>query len=144
MNHPSTWVVVANSCEAKLFTVSKFPSITLIEKLEHPESKLHDQDLVSNKPGRNFQSTNTMRHAYSPETDPKRQEIELFAKQVADHLTSNHQQNAFQRLYLIASPAVLGMLRTHFSRSLQECIVKEISKDLINHTDQEIEKHLVS
>lgn len=143
MNHPSTWVVVANSCEAKLFTISKFPHIELLDKLEHPESKLHDQDLISNKPGRNFQSTNTTRHAYSPETDPKRQEIELFAKQLADYITSNHQKNAFQRLYLIASPAVLGMLRSHFSKQVQESIVKEISKDLINHTDQEIEKHLI-
>jgi protein required for attachment to host cells len=142
MNHPQTWVVVANSCEAKLFTISKFPHIELVEKMEHPESKLHDQDLISSKPGRNFQIGGTTRHAYSPETDPKKQEIELFAKQLADRITSSHQKNAFQRLYLIASPAVLGMLRSHFNRQVQESIVKEISKDMINHTDQEIEKQL--
>lgn len=142
MNHPQTWVVVANSCEAKLFTVSKFPHIELVEKLEHPESKLHDQDLVSSKPGRSFQSGGTTRHAYSQETDPKKQEIEIFAKQVADLITSSHQKNAFQRLYLIASPQVLGMLRSHFNRQVQESIVKEISKDMINHTDKEIEKQL--
>lgn len=140
MNHPATWVLVANCCEAKLFKVAKFPKLEQVQHMEHPASKLRNQDLVSSKPGRNFQSGGTTRHAYSQETDPKKQEEEIFAREVALALTKAKQSHAFSRLFVVASPSFLGLIRPHLDSETQKCVVAEIAKDMLEHDTSEVEK----
>lgn len=144
MNHPATWVVVANSCEAKLFRVSKFPKLEQVHHLEHPASKLRNSELVSSKQGRNFQSGGTTRHTYQPETDPKKMEEEIFAKEVARLLAEARQANAFSRLFIVASPSFLGLIRPHLDGQTQKCVIAEIHKDMLEHKTDEIEKLIAS
>jgi protein required for attachment to host cells len=136
------WVVVANSSIAKIFCILKFPHLKEISVLEHPESRLHNQDLVSSKPGRNFQSGGTTRHAYSPETEPKQVEAEKFARVLAEHLTTSFQQKDFSQLYLLSSPGFLGLLRPQLHSLTQGAILGEFPIDLTEHTTEDIEKHL--
>ncbi len=143
MNQTTTWVLVANCCQAKFYKVVKFPKIEEFHMLEHPESKLRDQELVSSKPGRNFQSGGTTRHSYVPQTDPKRQEAEQFARTVASYLSAEHQKHSFSRLYIVASPSFLGQLRQHLNSQISKTIVAEIDKDMLDHREEEIEQKLV-
>lgn len=144
MNHTTTWVLVANSCEAKLYKVSAFPKLEEFKAISHPESKLHIQDLASKQQGRNFQIGGTTRHAYQPETDPKKHEIDLFAKSLADFLSTSCQNNDFARLYVVAPPPFLGALRNHLSSATSKTIVQEFGKDMLKHDVSEIEKLLTT
>lgn len=56
MPNSTTWIVVANSSHAKIFRLVKFPKIEEMTSIDHPESRLHNQDLEGRKPGRCFQS----------------------------------------------------------------------------------------
>ncbi len=142
MPNSTTWIVVANSSHAKIFRLVKFPKIEALTSMDHPESRLHNQDLEGRKPGRNFQSGGTTRHAYQPETEPKEVEIEKFAKSLSDYICSAHQKGDFSRLYLMASPAFLGLLRQRLNSTTQKAIVAQVSKDMTEHTNSEIEQQL--
>lgn len=144
MNESTTWVLVANTCEAKLYKVSAFPKMDEFKALSHPESKLHIQELASKQQGRNFQSGGVSRHAYQPETDPKKHEIDLFAKSVADFLTSSLRNNDFGRLYIVAPPSFLGALRGHLNGQTTKAIVQEFGKDMLKHDKADVEKLLAS
>lgn len=137
-----TWVVVANSALAKYYKVVKFPKIEEISSLEHPESRLKDSELVSERPGRSFNRVGTGRHAYEPETDPKKYEAEKFAKMVGDKINEAYLSGQFSRLYLIASPTFLGLLRPYLHSKISATIVNEIPKDIVDHSAEEIERHL--
>lgn len=142
MPNPTTWIVVANSSHAKIFRLAKFPKIEELTSFDHPESRLHNQDLEGRKPGRSFQSGGTTRHAYQPETEPKEVEIEKFAKSLSDYLTTSHQKGEFSRLYLMASPSFLGLLRQYLHAVTQKVIIAELAKDMTERTTAEIEQQL--
>jgi len=144
MPNTHTWIVVANSSTAKIFKLVKFPEIEEIHAFEHPESRLHNQDLVTDREGRSFQSIGFGRSAYQPETEPKMVEIQKFATLISHFLTASHQNGEFTRLYLLASPAFLGLLRQRMDLQTQKAIVAESPKDLTDHKKEEIEEHLAA
>lgn len=142
--HPITWIVVADNCQAKIFRMVKFPKIEKLSFLEHPESRLHKQDLVSDKPGRTFQSGGTTRHAYQASSDPKELEAIKFAVQLAGHLSSALEKGEFNRLYVLAEPSFLGLLRRQFSADVQKTIIAEVAKDFTSCEDSTIEHQLTN
>jgi len=75
-----TWVVVANSSLARIFKLEKNQILIETEILEHPQSRLHNQDLVDGKPGRTYDSIGPGRHAMEPTSSPKHNEFNAFAK----------------------------------------------------------------
>jgi protein required for attachment to host cells len=141
-NHNHAWVVVADKCQVKIYRMTKFPKIQEITHLEHPESRLHNQDLISTKPGRGFQSVGTARSAYQQETEPKQVEAIKFATEIAHLLYTAVNNGEFKQLYIIAEPSFLGLLRHHISPQVQKCIVAELSKQLTTSSIEDIEQHL--
>ncbi|WP_296805566.1 host attachment protein, partial [Thiocapsa sp.] len=47
-----------------------------------------------------------------------------------------------QKLYVIAAPAFLGMLRKHQSPSLKQLVAGEVDKNLTTHSPEAIRKSL--
>lgn len=138
------WVVVADSCQARIFRSVKFPQLEEISYLEHPESRLHNQDLVSAPPGRGFQRGGTSSYSYQSEIGPKQQEAIKFARQLATFLSSAERKNEFERLYIIANPSFLGLLRLHIDSGIQGKIFAEIAKELTSSDVATIEHHLAA
>ncbi|MEI8125659.1 MAG: host attachment protein [Parachlamydiaceae bacterium] len=141
-NHAHTWVVVANNCEATIYRLVKFPKIEEISHLEHPESKLHNQDLVSSRPGKGSQRGGNISYSYESETGPKHLEAVKFATYLGDYLSSAEQKKEFNRLYLFAETSFLGLLRPHINAATKKTVVVEVPKDLMKSDIHLIEKHL--
>lgn len=137
-----SWLIVANSSLARIFKIEKRHDLKEINVLEHPESRLHNMDLVSDKPGRDFESSGMARHALEPKTLPKRQEFAIFAKLIAEYLENAHQQGEFETLYVAASPSLLGLLRQAIHPNIAKLIKGEIDKDLTHTKTPEIPEHL--
>lgn len=137
-----SWLVVANSSIARVFKIEKKHDLIEIKVLEHPESRLHNLDLVTDKPGRDFESMGMGRHAYEPKTLPKRQEFAVFAKSLADYLEGARNQGEFETLYIAASPALLGLLRQSLHPNTAKLIKGEVDKDMTQMKSQEIPAHL--
>lgn len=142
MQSKNTWIVVANSSEAKIYKLVQFPKIEELDALIHPKSRLQNHDIVESKGGTNFDSVGGGRHSYEPKTDPQHAENEKFAKIISSYLADAHEKGAFSRLYIMASPAFLGLLRKQLNPKTQQTIVHELAKDIVVHKKADIERHL--
>ncbi|HSS63668.1 MAG TPA: host attachment protein [Gammaproteobacteria bacterium] len=134
---------MAESSHARIFRCSK-PDAPLEEEtaLVHPESRLHAQDIYSDIPGRVFDSGGEGRHAMSPDTDPKRHEAEVFARELIAHIESARTSGKFEDLILAASPAFLGLLRERMSSALRQRVIHTISKNLLHEDKAMITRQL--
>jgi protein required for attachment to host cells len=137
-----TWLVVSNSCSAKIYKVGHKQTLIEVEVLEHPESRLHNRDLVSDKPGRDFESVGHTRHAIEPRTWPQQQEVINFAKEVANHLEQAFNKGDFDKLYIAANPNMLGVLRNAFHPNTAKHISGEVDKDMTHLKPDEIIKQV--
>lgn len=137
------WIVVADSAKARVLSADK-PAGPLSEvaALEHPESRLRENELTSDQPGRAFDSAGQGRHAMGTAVEPKQHEVIKFAKEVADYLEAGRNAQSFGKLYVIAAPEFLGHLRGHFSSSLTNSIAGSINKNLVDQGIEEIRTHL--
>ena len=136
------WVVVADQSKARIFTVEdpRGPLIQM-DELEHPEARKREQELISDRPGRSFDSSGQGRHAMGTSVEPKKEEAIRFAKQVADYLQAAHHEGRFNRLVLVAGPPLLGLLRDKL-KSLSGANISEIDKNLGQYEAPEIRSHL--
>ena len=136
------WVIVADQSKARIFTVAD-PHGALLDvgELEHPEAREREQELTSDRPGRSFDSMGQGRHAMGSSVEPGKQENIRFAKQVADHVQSAHNEGRCGRLLLVAGPPLLGLLRENLKTSTGMKI-SEIEKNLGQYDALEIRKHL--
>lgn len=126
------WIVVANSRRARIFLTKNSLGKNLVEikTLVHPELGLPEREWLSDAPGRAFDSMSEGRHALEPSTSLKDQEMHAFSRQIAEELKKAYEQNHFDRLVIVASPAFLGCLRKHLDPRLASTISLEINKDL--------------
>ncbi len=124
------WVVVADSSQARIFGAnSRGGSLTELEKFEHPESRMKDQDLKSDKPGRMYSMQGEFRTT-AEQTPGRKLEAERFAQKLADHLEKNLHNNKFEHLILVAAPSFLGMLRNSLKDTTRKALRNELDKDL--------------
>jgi protein required for attachment to host cells len=132
------WLVVAESSHARIFRC-EYSGAALEEEtaLVHPESRLHARDLSSDLPGRVFDSGGEGRHAMAPDTDPKRHEAEVFARELIAHIESARTRGKFEELIIAASPAFLGLLRERMSGALRKRVIHTLSKNLV-HEDKSV------
>ncbi len=138
MKQHDRWVLVANSCSARIFHLKDMHTLVELKDFVHAESRLHEQDLVSTNPGRDFTSTGNRRHAMEPKTSQKEHECALFAKALSHYLDEARGNNQFSELMVIASPGFLGELRNALDKKTLSLIKKEINKDLVHLSTQEI------
>ena len=138
----TTWVLVADSSRARIFTAKTSTSeLQEIETLAHPEGRLHDQDISSDSPGKDS-ANGAGGHAYQDETTAKEQELVYFAKRVAGHLNDGHKANKFHRLAIVAAPAFLGELRHQLSSQLNKLICFDLNKNITLLSADEIRSYL--
>lgn len=139
----SSLVMVADASRARFFS-AETPKGKLkeIDSMVHPESKLHPNEMASDKPGktsnRNGQGVNSL----DTEVNPKRQEAIRFAKDVSSKLNTVRQKGSYNKVYIVAAPTFLGMLRTNINGDTKRAIKDEINKDLTALTVDEIRAHL--
>ena len=136
-------IVVADSTRARIFTIDSAHSpLNEIETMAHPEGRVHEQNLVSDLPGKSSGKGGGGDHAYQEKIEPKREEMIEFAKRIADYLDETRKANNLNKLIIIAAPAFLGELRTHLSSETSEKIVFELDKNLAHHSEEDIRSHL--
>jgi len=136
-------IVVADSARARIFTVDSARSpLNEIETMAHPEGRIHEQNLVSDLPGKDSGKGGGGDHAFQEKIEPKREEMIEFARRIADYLDDTRKANNLNKLAIIAAPAFLGELRTHLSKETIEKIVFELDKNLTQHSEEDIRSHL--
>lgn len=125
------WIVAADSSACRLFAAgAPAGALQEIETLSHPEGRLREQDLVSDLPGRTFDSQGAGRHAKEVEVGPKKHGAIVFAGRIVERLEAGRVRNAFDKLALIAPPEFLGLLRDELTPQLRALVLHEVDKNV--------------
>lgn len=139
----STWVVAADSSRARIFEVGRSRAeLREIGDLVNPDARLHERDLTSDDKGRAYDSFGSGRHAMEDKVSAKQQNAIDFAGRINEQLLSDLNQGKYDRLYLMAAPDFLGVLREKLDPHVRKTIAAEINKSLARHSTEDIAKHL--
>lgn len=136
----STWILVANQAEAKLFGAhNQFRDIALVEAFEHPTGRLHEGDLVTDKGAAVFQSTGKgQQRGTGAEVEATEQEAKVFANGLAERLRDGRLENRFEKLVLVCAPAFLGHLREAMDDATAKLVVDEVDKNLAEQPPKDV------
>ncbi len=136
-------VVAADTTCARIFKASSSKG-PLEEKdvLVHPENRLSEKDLISDRKGSTFSSHGSGRSTYSKHTDTKDQGTKEFISEINDYLVRLEANNEFKQLIIIAAPKLLGTLKKQLNSGLQKCITYELNKNITKLNAEEIRSHL--
>jgi protein required for attachment to host cells len=141
----TVWILVTDASRGRLFsTTGRSRPLRLVRTFEHAASRALTQDLVTDEPGRLFQSGSPgARSAAEPETSAHEAEAQKFARLLAHALYTELQHGAYGKLALVAPPKFLGLLR----ESLDHEVVKRLcgceAKDLTSLSERDLPAHLV-
>ena len=138
----TTWVLVADNSRARFFAAEKATSpLKEVQDLLYPEARLREGDLVTDKPGRD-RNPGTGAHGFGADASHKQDGADRFALEVCSQLESARNSGAFRKLYVVAAPQFLGLLRKHQSPSLRQMVAGEVDKNLTTQDSATIRKHL--
>lgn len=131
------WVTTIDSTTCRIYEFKNHKHISLIREIIHPENKLRDIELTSDRPGR-YKSSNSSHGAYSQPTDPKEILIDNFSKEVAHELDAGRTKNCYERLIIIAPPHMNGLLSKNINKHVNQLISHRINKDVMHLTEHEL------
>lgn len=138
------WILVANQSEAQIYSSDRLPwNLLLVDGLANKEGAAHSRDLVSDVPGRAFDSIGSGRHAMASNTSVKEEQRRRFVKEMVERLQTAYLKGVFDKLVLLAAPAVLGVIRKTLTADLEKIVIKEIPKDVIGQDVEKIQSQLV-
>ncbi|MGK5594628.1 MAG: host attachment protein [Parachlamydiaceae bacterium] len=132
------WIVVADEAYARIFKLEAPKKLEELTTLIHPESRLHEREMVSDRPGRTFESHTVARRSLGQPVSPKKQEAINFSKVVANYLNEAALSGRCVKIYLAASPAFLGLLRQELNKAAAQMVETEINKTITHLDTQEI------
>ncbi len=137
----TTWVLVADNGRARFFAADKAKGpLREVRDLVHPEARLRTGELVTDRPGRD-RNPGTGGHDVGEDTH-KLNGVDRFALDVCAELESARIGGAFSKLYVVAAPQFLGLLRKHQTASLRQLVAGELDKNLTAHDSADIRRHL--
>jgi protein required for attachment to host cells len=143
MKRITTWFLIADGTRARIaYNDGPGRGIKPVFDEEFRGQNLADRDIVSDRPGRTFDSGGEGRHAKEPPSDPRELEKRNFARGLARRLDEAAHRGDFDRLVLVAPPKVLGNLRALLSAKARAKVTQEIHKDLTQIPLREVQGHL--
>ena len=138
-----TWVLIADAAHARVVerqgTSDELKTLKdMVYEIELPPSR----DLLTDKPGRSFESQGRARHAKENRADPHRELKRAFAKKIATILEAKLREGQFDRLVLVAPPVTLGDLREALPKSVRAKVTAELPHDLVKTPTKKLWPHL--
>lgn len=131
-----TWMVIFDSTRCRVYDYNK-SQLMLIKEIEHSENKLRDIDITSDKPGR--YETGTHAHGtFSQESDPREIQIEHFSREISNILEHGRNHHAYEKLIVIASPHMHGLLLNHINKHVKDLIAHNIEKNLMQLSEGDL------
>jgi protein required for attachment to host cells len=132
MKKTITWIVVADHQHGRILA-NEGPGRGLHQVSGSvSETHLHAaRDIMSDRPGRSYESSGSARHAVQRRLDPHRAEGEKFVADITAYLASASDRGTFDRLLLIAPPRALGEFRKHLTPEVGAKVIGEVAQDLV-------------
>lgn len=134
----TTWILIAHRGGARLFENNgPGKGMALVENIPHPEGRLKNGEINSDKSGRAFDSF-SRRHGMSPNQEATDQVATVFAKHLCDKLDKARSNNRYARLVMVADPRFLGELRATLNKNTAALVSATLDKDLGGVEDRDL------
>lgn len=138
----TTWVLIANGSEARLFKAQKnYRDMHLLQEFYHPESREKAINLVTDAPGR-YRKSVAPKSAFEEPLSPKKMETDKFAHTLANILEQGRTKNLYSNLIVIAPAHFQGLLNKCCSHFVINKIVDTLDKDYTKITEHELPNYL--
>lgn len=137
--------MVADGARARFLRLNGLKSGA--EKIEGQLFERHSPPsrvIMSDRPGRTFDSKGHGRHAIQPRSDAHEYAEKQFLGDVIRQLHEAFESGAFDDLIVMSPPRALGIIRDKLPERLSKRVVQEISKDMTKNSDEEIGKVVVA
>lgn len=137
------WYLVMNSNRARILR-----GLPPVHEAAQPELSLqsrhhHLRDHLGDRPTRSYSSASPGRRAgVEPGSDPVREEIMRFLREVQEFLVEQYKAHAFDGLVVLAPPETLGLWREVLAEPLQPTIRSEVAKNLVRQSAHELVESL--
>lgn len=143
MKRVRTWILIADGARARVLE-NDGPGRGLVAVEDHVFQADHSptHDLVTDREGRSYSSTGARRSAIDARTDPHRELKSRFAQLLADVMERDLDQDAYDRLIVVAPPVTLGDLRKAICDRVRAKIIGEVAHDLTKTPNNEVAGHL--
>jgi protein required for attachment to host cells len=137
------WLVVADGSRARILSrKARHEPLEEIETLDSAAARLPGHEIVSDSPGRVYDSGGQGRHAMAAPTDPQENEKMAFLDDLAGRINAAVARNKFDDLVLFAAPQALGRLRDKLDKQAMQRVVADAPKDLTGRPVNELAKQL--
>ena len=140
----TTWIVAADASRARLFEIAE-PERELreIEEFSHPRGRAKNREINSEPDGRFFTTGGgPSAHTTGHKLTPVEHENKRFSKSLARYLDKALSRHRYGKLYLIAPPEFLGLMRGNLSDKVRRITAEEINKDLSWLDGRAIERYI--
>ncbi len=138
-----TWILVANRSQARIFRYLGLRSgLELVEKIRHPESRERTGQMISDRPGRVFDSIGSGRHSLSTEVDAHDERALEFARSLAERLRAARGRNEFSRLMIVAEAGFLGRIKQALDGQVLKSVVATLDRDFHQKSSSELSRHV--
>lgn len=132
------WILVASRDSARILeTPGLQVPLADVEVLENEEGRLQEQELNTDRLGKN-RDEGPGAHGYGVRDTAVRRSTMDFVRGVCEHVDKARARGAFEHLSVIATPELLGMLRKCWSPATGKHIIEEVAKDLSDAPESQI------
>ncbi|MDB5968478.1 MAG: hypothetical protein JWQ90_928 [Hydrocarboniphaga sp.] len=139
----AAWVVAADAGRARIFSVSQDDGqLEELVDFVNPDARLQDRDAVSDRRGHVTQGAAGIGHAFEPRESHGEHVAESFAKDLCERLGTAQRSGEVTKIYLLAAPKFLGLLRKNLDKATQRLVVLELASDLTLHSRHDIRSAL--
>lgn len=136
-------VIVCNHSRARLFKANALSLVSELSDQVNPAARLRDQDLVTDGPGKyRGGGSGGQGHAEDPRTSPREKAAEHFARDIAASIDEAVTSHKLDKLYIVAEPDMLGLVRKALSEQVRQLVAQEITKDVVARSPAEIRDFL--
>lgn len=141
MKTVTTWILIANGTQARILAqTGAGHALQSVDELCAVDPGMRTAKDNADRPGRSFDSVGAGRHSMEASSDPLARAKSNFAERLSDYLEKCHGQEKFDRLIVVAAPAMLGNIRKALSKKLD--VYRELPKDLTQISIENMPDHL--
>ena len=140
--HRKLCFVIADGGHARFVRPATDNALHTFEAVDSTTVHKRDQDLVSDSPGRAFESGTVARHAYTPRHDPHDMAKDRFAHAVARRINEDLAADVFNELVVVAPSHILSELTGALDAPARAKLLGSVAHDLVKTPDDELWPHL--
>lgn len=135
-------ILIADGEHARLLRPDEDNVLHVANSFDSATAHLMSHELVSDRPGRDFESARPGSHGVVPRHDPHVMQKVKFAHFIADQLNHAAAQEAFDRLVLVAPARVLSEIDDALDLTTTAKVVGRLAKDLVKVPNHALSPHL--